>query len=228
MELKNIYRGNEIKFANLFRAIAPTLLTEFLQEHPDVMKNSGLRNVPQHQSPAGENSNLYSKQEAWRTAGVKHAIKGMIEQNRSKYPTAFELTEAFGNECLLSGYSVLDAGSVIYRHTDLEHRDAKCIRIHIPLYIPTGDIGAEVNGEVIEWNDIWAFNNQKLHGVWNNTPERRIVFLIDITRKYCDLPSAPAWFPGCNEHVPEFEKTRDPSRTSNLVSPTGIEPVSNS
>jgi len=77
--------------------------------------------------------------------------------------------------------------------------------------VPQGDIGFEVEGEIVLWDDVFSFNNQKLHSVWNNTPERRLVLLLDLLRDTCDLPPAPAWTPGCNDGVSAFEKTRDPN-----------------
>jgi len=212
MELKNIYRGNEIKFASLLRAVAPALLSEFLNVHPDFQGGAEFSSVKYFQNPTGENTTLYSKYSAWKISGVKHTSVGIYEPNRTKYPTAFALTEAFGDHCAIAGYSIVEPNSIIYRHTGVENREAKFIRIHIPLYIPEGDIGFEVESEVVYWDDVWGFNNQKLHSVWNNTNERRLIFIIDLSREICNLPPAPAWFPGCNEHVPEFEKTRDPNR----------------
>lgn len=213
MELKNIYRGNEIKFANLFRATAAQLLTEFNNEHPNFQTGADFASVPYYQNPTGANSALYSDHNAWKVSGIKHSAMGLVNNNRVKYPTAFELVEAFGEHCQMAAYSIVDANSIIYRHTGVENRDAKFIRIHVPLYVPQGDIGFEVEGEVVFWDDVWGFNNQKLHSVWNNTPERRLVLLIDLSREICNLPPAPPWTPGCNENIPEFEKTRDPSQT---------------
>lgn len=213
MELKNIYRDNEIKFASLFRALQTALLDDFIRAHPDFQKGEKFKSVPYNQNPSGPTAELYSKESAWKVSGVKHPSVGFVELNRSRYPTAFGLTETFGHHCDSAGYSILEPNSIIYRHTGVENRQAKFIRIHIPLYVPHGDIGFEVEGEVILWDDVWAFNNQKLHSAWNHTNERRLIFLIDLSREICNLPPAPAWFPGCNEGVPVFEKTRDPNWT---------------
>lgn len=213
MELKNIYRGNEIKFAPLFRALQPALLDEFTRAHPDFQTGEKFKSVPYHQNPSGTNSTLYSKESAWKVSGIKHPSVGFTEVNRNRYPTAFNLVEAFGPHCDIAGYSILEPNSIIYRHTGVENRQAKFIRIHVPLYVPQGDIGFEVESEEVLWNDVWGFNNQKLHSAWNNTNERRLILLIDLSREICNLPSAPEWFPGCNEGIPVFEKTRDPNWT---------------
>lgn len=212
MELKNIYRGNEVKFAALFRALQPALLADFVKAHPDFQSGEKFTSVPYRQNPTGQNSTLYDKENAWKISGIKHISGVFAESNRLRYPTAFSLVEAFGQHCHMAGYSIVEPNSIIYRHTGIENRDAKSIRIHVPLYVPNGDIGFEVENEIVLWDDVFSFNNQKLHSVWNNTSERRLILLIDLTREVCDLPPAPAWFPGCNEHVPEFEKTRDPNR----------------
>ena len=214
MELKNIYRGNEIKFAPLFRALQSALLDDFSRSHPDFQKGEKFSSIPYWQNPTGKNSTLYSEENAWKVSGIKHPSVGLVESNRNKYPTAFNLVEAFGVHCPIASYSILEPNTVIFRHTDIENREAKFIRIHVPLYIPQGDIGFEAENKEVFWDDVWGFNNQKLHSAWNNTNERRLIFLIDLSREICNLPPAPKWFPGCNEGIPVFEKTRDPNWTS--------------
>ena len=213
MELKNVYRGDEVKFAALFRALQPALLADFVAAHPDFQAGAQFVGVPYYQNPDGENAVLYNEVNAWKVAGIKHDKFGLMTRFRPQYPTAFALVEAFGDACQMAGYSIVEPNAIIYRHTGVENRDAKSIRIHIPLYVPEGDIGIEVEGEIVRWDDVFSFNNQKLHSVWNDTPERRLVLLIDLSREKCELPPAPAHFPGCNAHVPVFEKTRDPNYT---------------
>ena len=211
MELKNVYRGDEVKFAAMFRALQPALLADFIAAHPNFQAGEKFTGVPYYQSPNGNNAVLYNEVNAWKMSGIKHDKFGLLSMFRSRYPTAFALVEAFGDACQMAGYSIVEPNAIIYRHTGVENRDAKSIRIHIPLYVPEGDIGFEVEGEIVLWNDVFSFNNQKLHSVWNNTSERRLVLLLDLSRDTCDLPPAPAWTPGCNDHVSAFEKTRDPN-----------------
>ena len=206
MELKNIYTGNEVKFSALFGAVQESLFRDFVTAHPEFLENtkeiSGMRN--------NAATHAYNSTGAWKVGPIKHYEAGWIKLNCDRYRTGYALASAFGNECVTAGYSVLEPGGVIYRHTDTCNRAAKYIRVHIPLSIPDGDLGFEVSGETVHWNEIFAFNNQKLHSAWNLTGFPRLIFAIDLTRECMGLPLAPAWQPGCNDHVAVFSKTLDP------------------
>ena len=210
VELKNIYRGDEVKFAALFRALQPALLAEFLAAHPDFFSNNVLEGVIDY--PIRDPATPTEQLKLWRGAGIKApgGLSTMIEKSQAKYPVAYAMIQAFGNHCKSGGFSIVEPGGIIYRHTDVPARQLRTANIHIPLYIPKGDIGFEVEGEISTWDDVFAFNNQKLHSVWNNTPERRLVFVFQLTREFCGLPPAD-WTPGCNAHVPVFEKTLNPN-----------------
>ena len=222
MELKNIYRGNEFKFAALFRALQPALLAEFLHAHPGFFSNNILDGVAEYpiQSPGIS----IEQRKLWGVVGIKthsattgpigttaaDALETMIKKHKAKYPIAYGMTQAFGNHCSAAGYFIAEPGAIIYRHTDVRARQLRSANIHIPLYIPKGDLGFEVEGEISTWDDVFAFDNQKLHSVWNNTSERRLIFILQLSQACCGIDWAP-WTPGCNAHVPVFEKTRDPS-----------------
>jgi len=215
LELKNIYRGDEVKFADLFRRLQPALLADFMNAHPDFQQGANFNSVNYYNNPTGDNSKLYKSDtatHAWKLLGIKGQNK-FNTLAETLYPTALNLTKKFGDDCFIGAYSIFEPNTVLYRHTGTENREAKNIRIHIPLYIPAGDVGFEVEGEEVLWDDVFAFNNQKLHSGWNHTNERRLVFLIDLTRTCCELPAAPPWFKGINDHVPVFEKTLDPNFT---------------
>lgn len=218
MEPKNIYRGDEVKFAALFRALQPALLAEFLAAHPDFFSNNILEE-PEY--PDRDPVTSAEQRKLWKGVGIKWKsltgplapdITAVLEKNQAKYPVAHAMVMAFGDNCPVAAFSVVEAGGIIYRHTDVPHRLRRTMSIHIPLYIPKGDVGFEVEGETSTWDDVFSFNNQKLHGVWNNTSERRLVFIIQLTRAFCGLPPED-WTPGCNTHVPVFEKTRSPNYT---------------
>ena len=210
MELKNIYRGNEVKFAAMFRALQPALLAEFLTVHPEFFSSNVLEGVADY--PIRDPATSPEQRKLWKGAGIKApgGASTMIERNQVKYPVAYAMIQMFGNHCKAAGFVIAEPGCIIYRHTDVPARQLRTVNIHIPLYIPKGDIGFEVEGEIVLWDDVFSFNNQKLHSVWNNTPERRLVFIFQLTREFCGLPPAD-WTPGCNAQVPVFEKTRDPN-----------------
>tara|TARA_R110000796_G_scaffold22353_1_gene64848 strand:- start:1364 stop:2008 length:645 start_codon:yes stop_codon:yes gene_type:complete len=210
IELKNIYRADEVKFANLFRSLRTALLEDFQRAHPDFQDGAEFKSVNYYNNPTGRNNQLYSKESAWKISAVK-AFGTLKTETKKLYPTAYDLVESFGDNCFIGCYSIFEPNTILYRHTGTENRTAENIRIHIPLYVPDGDIGFEVEGEEVSWDDVFSFNNQKLHGGWNHTNERRLVFLIDLKRTICDLPTAPEWYPGMNDNVPFFEKTKDPN-----------------
>ena len=85
--------------------------------------------------------------------------------------------------------------TVLHRHTGPENRTGEYIRIHIPLIIPEGDLFFEVNGEEIDWSDIFAFNNQLAHSAHNLSNEHRMIFLIDIRRSRVGLPPGEPFNP---------------------------------
>jgi hypothetical protein len=105
-----------------------------------------------------------------------------------QYPTAFKLIKEFGDKCPIANYSSMAPNTVLQRHTGPENRDGQFLRIHIPLIIPEGDIFLEVNGEVVDWSDIFGFNNQLAHSSWNMSPHYRVIFLIDLDREFIGLP----------------------------------------
>ena len=208
LELKNIYRGREVKFYDFFMEHKQALIDDFLKQNPtykDVNATQPFASV-EYQPGAINIEN------AWQVVPIKKILTStIVEENRPKYPTGFKLMEHFGDDCTGLGYISMAPGMILRRHTGPENKDAKRIRIHIPLIIPEGDVGFEVHGEIVRWDDIFSFNNQKAHSGWNLTNERRLVFLLDINRDICDLPPAPAWFPGCNNNAPRFEKTETES-----------------
>lgn len=213
LELKNVYIGKEIKFYHLLKALIPSLTDDFYKAHPDFQSSNKFVSVPYYTNPSGTNDKLYkstTNEAAWKMSGIKGYGK-FKENTKTLYPTGYELASAFGDDCYIACYSIFEPNTILYRHTGVENRKAKYIRIHIPLFIPPGDIGFEVEGQEVYWDDIFAFNNQKLHSGWNNTDQRRLVFLLDLSREILNLPSAPEWYSGMNDHVPVFEKTRDPN-----------------
>ncbi len=104
------------------------------------------------------------------------------------YPTAYNLVKQFGSNCPLANYSVMSPNSVLKRHTGPENRSGRFVRIHIPLIIPDGDIFLEVNGEEVDWSDLFGFNNQLGHSSHNYSNEYRLIFLLDLDREFCGLP----------------------------------------
>jgi hypothetical protein len=109
------------------------------------------------------------------------------------FPTAYKLVQEYGDDCPIASYSYMAPGTILNRHTGPENRDGDFIRVHIPLIIPPGDVFFEVDGEEIDWSDIFAFDNQLVHSAHNLTNEHRLIFLIDIRRTRIGLPQGQLW-----------------------------------
>ena len=129
------------------------------------------------------------------------------EEFRERYPTAFKIIDYFGDAIYSAAYIVMEPQMIIRRHSDSANKEATWIRVHIPLIVPEGDLGLECQGEQRHWDEIFAFNAQKAHSAWNFTDKRRLVIVVDLLRSACDLPPVEAWYPGCNDGIPRFEKT---------------------
>lgn len=75
--------------------------------------------------------------------------------------------------------------SLLPPHTDIKpHKGySKMItRCHLPLIVPKGDLGIEVNGEVRVWEEgkLISFDDSLEHRAWNHSKETRIVMMIDV------------------------------------------------
>jgi hypothetical protein len=209
MNEQYIFELDQLPIKDILLQAQTTLLAEFLSQNPEFNSGAELTRLLAFSNPNGNNKVLYSDNKVWKMAAAK-AYGDVIEKNRAAYPTAFSLVDKFGDDCDIAVYSVLEPKSTIYRHTDEENRQALKIRIHIPLIIPEGDIGIEVDGNIRTWDNIFAFNTQKLHGAWNNTNCRRLVFILDINRKRLGLPAGIPWTPGTNINATRFERTEPP------------------
>jgi hypothetical protein len=215
LELKNIYRSKEIKFYDFLMSHQQGLRDDFLRNNPTwiSVQNAVEYEIEDSNIAAKYNvsiQEIISKKNGWNRLGFISQFDNKVrDHQREKYPTAFKIIDHFSRlDCTAAAYSTFEPGNILSRHTGPENRTAKNIRIHIPLIIPEGDVGFEVHGEEIRWDDIFAFNNQKAHSAWNLTNERRLIFILDVTRSICDMPPAPEWFPGCNDNAPEFYKTQ--------------------
>lgn len=109
------------------------------------------------------------------------------------FPTASHIARELGNNCVMLTYSTMEPHSFISRHAD-DQVDTKAnqVRIHIPLIIPAGNIWLEIEGEEIDWTDIFAFNTLNVHSAYNRTDKRRLVLLLDVKRDFLNLlPASP-------------------------------------
>jgi hypothetical protein len=216
-DTKTIYRGKELPYVDYFESKKADLTKEFLAQYPEFYTTDPLRDLPMLQNKItaalGSSSTPNSP---WELLQIKGTYFGeppyygsqSIDESRAKFPTAMNIIDYFGPDVVRSiSYSVLEPHSTIARHWDVENREGKFIRVHIPLIVPSGDLGIEVNGEIIEWSEPFAFNNLLLHSAWNFTNHRRLIIISDLKRSYLGLPDEPPWTEQTNANAVPFPKT---------------------
>lgn len=211
---KAIFTRQDIPIADELMALRADLTREFLDYHDDFLDGEFKKGVPV--KTVYDINSIVNYHGAWKATNIKYVFKNIKElmdtDARKFFPTAIALTNKYGGDCPISSYSILEANSVISRHTGPENRDGNFVRIHIPLIIPEGDIFFEVGGEVIRWNDIFAFDNQTIHSAHNYSSKRRLVYLIDIRRSRLGMPKGRAFDPVRDEQAyPPFDP--EPYRT---------------
>jgi hypothetical protein len=191
--MKNCIKGKEFKHYDILKAAQEKLTKEFFEVYPNYQDPNNtylvtgveylLRPGCWRVYPLKYTAELY---ESLEHNDVAEALK-FIELYKSKFPTACDLIEYFGDAVKTATYLVLDPHSGIDWHYDTENADGKTCGVHIPLDIPEGDLGFEFEDEVIRWDDIFAWNSEKIHRAWNNTDKPRLIFLLDITKESCGV-----------------------------------------
>jgi Aspartyl/Asparaginyl beta-hydroxylase len=195
---QSIYRRHEISIANFLLRFQNDLRNEYLAYHTDFF--DGALAKGEIINPGFDVNTYVSSVKDWKTTALKYSLPGkpyIISTELEKvFPTASKLTNYFGDDCPVSTYSSIEPGTIIYRHVGPDHyfQESKnnlqmdFVRIHIPLVIPEGDVFFEVAGEEIKWDDIFAFDNQKIHSAYNFSTSRRLVYILDIRRNRIGMP----------------------------------------
>jgi hypothetical protein len=197
---KNIYTAKELPITDYLMTFKDDLIRDFLAYHTDFDQET-MSKVIDVKSGGRNVDFLKTSKSAWRSQPLlyRYAPDGNIleqyKQYKDFFPTAFKIIEEFKDQLGIVNYSILEPNSAILRHTDYENRTGIYLRIHLPLIVPPGDIFFEVDGEEVNWNKPFGFNNQKVHSACNNTPNRRMIFLIDIKRSFLGLPPGQPWRP---------------------------------
>lgn len=196
-----IWRKEEIAIADELQQLIPQLRKEFLDYHTDFHAE-----FSKGKSYADTNANATIsdvERDVWKVEGLRYVLPDQkVEHNmfldpkiQTVLPTAAALTKKYFRHCGCSGYSILDAGGIIQRHTDIENRERKTVRIHVPLIIPSGETFFEVGGNEVEWTNIFAFDNEEPHSAYNNTKQRRLIYIIDINRSFLGIPAGEKFVP---------------------------------
>lgn len=220
-KMKKIWRGNEIPIADYLMSHVPALRAEFLAcgssveeickrfasdaldlrifgiPIDDVVK--GIVSKPSadeaHQPNIGGWKNIqfkFSRHDDIIDYELHRSANDLVAR---RFPTAYKLTQEFGEFCPMSSYSILAPHTILHRHTGPENRTGKYIRIHIPLIIPEGDLFLEASGEEVTWDNIWGFNNQHAHSAHNNSGEWRVIFMIDLDMEHIGMQHQPVYNP---------------------------------
>jgi hypothetical protein len=206
---KNIYRSKEIIHYDYLMSLREDLIKDFFNAHPEYSNLDDWGG--DHYSKDGWKISIIQYRN-WNDKEDKAEMrdemyKAQLDAAKEKYPTVYEkILQKWGDDCIVCGYAALMPGAVMQRHTGDENRQAKNIRIHIPLIVPDGDIGMEIYGEQIDWSDLFAFDNQKVHSVWNFTDKPRLILMVDLKRNVCELPDGEPWTKESEDTAPPFPK----------------------
>ena len=191
--MKNCIKGKEFKHYDILKAAQEGLKKEFFAVYPGYHDPDNtffvtgteylLRPNSWKAYPIKYTAELYDSLEH---NDVEEALK-FIELHKEKFPTAGRLIEHFGDSVKTATYLVLAPHAGLDWHIDIENIDGAVCSVHVPLDIPEGDLGLEVEDEIIRWDDIFAYNSQKIHRAWNNSDKSRLIFLLDFTKDSCGV-----------------------------------------
>lgn len=204
--------ADSFKFTDFFNSFREGMVEDFLKVFPsfsdeqpkpqaqDLDPKYKLKTVGQWKTAGNAAAG-----DAWKVEGLRYTdpnAKTGSASNRDKYPTAWKLVDHFDSlypqgveggliACPIATYSIMEAHSRIGRHTGIENRRKQYVRCHIPLIVPEGDIKFEIERTtIVDWSNVFAFDNQCEHSAWNNSSHRRLVFLIDLHRSIVGWPPA--------------------------------------
>lgn len=200
-----IYRRHEIPYVDHLMTYKDALVKEFLEFHDNWFNADEDVKGLVLSRPGGRNIEYFlSDPNAWKASWFRYEFTpgGKVAtniENLQHFPTVEKILTELEGQLGIVMYSILEANSVISRHTGPENRTGEYLRIHLPLIVPDGDIFLEVNGEEIDWSEPFGFNNQYIHSAHNYSSQRRLVFLIDIKRSFLGLPPGFPFY--SKEHI---------------------------
>lgn len=222
---QRIYRRHEIPIADELMSYQEALRADFMGNYSSLEEAIRAQGVPalRRDNISEESANYVAQSkvqgsdqyagdfEKWKAVNIKYEHRDQnirldcSRRQREKYATAYKLLQKYGDEdCPILNYSCMAPNTVIQRHTGVENRSGEFIRIHIPLIIPKGDVFFEVYGEIVDWSDLFAFNNQFVHSAHNLTSEYRLVFLLDLRRSIVGLPPGAPYDESLEKEAPPF------------------------
>jgi aspartyl/asparaginyl beta-hydroxylase (cupin superfamily) len=115
--------------------------------------------------------------EHWRSITLWWNYKPMLRTQKF-FPVSTELVRE-GPTHKASGWLLLHphSSTPVHKHDDW----GKKIILHIPMVIPDGDVGFNVDGKVHRWvpKEPFAFDVTQTHYGFNNTDNLRAIFVLD-------------------------------------------------
>ena len=209
---KIIWTRNEIPIADELESLIPKLRGDFLNHHTDFYQD--FDSGTPYSNPNFSVDKVMSSPKAWKIQPIRYNLPDfnfVKEFDVEKiYPTACAFTKKYAGHIGCVTYNVLEGNSFLLRHTDPENRDRRYVRIHLPLIIPDGDLFFEVNGIELTWTSIFAFDNEQLHSAYNNSPNRRLIFLLELSRELLGFPPGDRYAHE-DEIMTEFIRGQKPS-----------------
>jgi beta-hydroxylase len=125
----------------------------------------------------------YVKGNTWKTFEL--VFFGInILQNQKQCPETTQLLSEIP-ELVTADFSVLPPHTDILPHKGYSRMITRC---HLPLIVPRGDLGIEVEGETRVWEEgkLISFDDSLSHRAWNHTDEVRVVMMIDVASEAFD------------------------------------------
>ncbi len=162
--------------APLLRAIPPLASLEAQWEG---IRDEGL--AMQDQTFPWGNAEIYDGD--WRVGPFfSHGepVSGRFRRGCPQTVDALENLAATGR-LATAGLSMLRPGAVLHPH---RHFDDWALRVFLPLRIPRGDVGFEVEGAPVDLEDgrLYAWYPTAVHRAWNHTDADRLLLLLDLYR----------------------------------------------
>lgn len=147
----------------------------------DFLKIHGLDTSDIPMYDIGKNLDIHKK---WKMSVLK--IMGeWNQQAKTLYPNFNKFVEELSDMCRSAGYSILEAGGNVITHTDTEEGHEDYVIVHVPLIVPTGDIGFYENKEKGKWieEECFILDVESPHSIWNYTNEPRLIILLELLKK---------------------------------------------
>lgn len=163
--------------ARSFYSLEQTEWAKILEANVDVIREEMLNVLESKKGHWITPHPDYVEGNQWRTFElVFFGIK--VSKNLNECPKTAQLLSQIP-ELITADFSVLPPHTEILPHKGYSRMITRC---HLPLIVPDGDLGIEVNGETRHWEEgrLISFDDSLVHKAWNRTNELRVVMMVDV------------------------------------------------